>query len=38
MAQMRQMAGQVPPELKEAVELLLKRAEDRLATLTTGQK
>ena len=38
MDQMRQMAGQVPPEMKPAVELILKRAEERLAALTTGKK
>jgi predicted Zn-dependent peptidase len=33
-AQMRQMAEQVPPEVKPALELILKRAEERLAALT----
>jgi predicted Zn-dependent peptidase len=32
-AQMRQAAGQVPPEMKPALELILKRAEERLAAL-----
>ena len=30
MAQMQQMAGQVPPEMKPAFDLILKRAEERL--------
>ena len=38
LAQMRQMAGQVPPEMKPAVELVLKRAEERLAALEGGKK
>lgn len=38
LAQMRQMAEQVPPELKPAVELALKRAEERLAALESGKK
>jgi predicted Zn-dependent peptidase len=33
-AQMQQMAEKAPPEMKSAVELLLKRAEERLAALT----
>ena len=37
-AQMRQMAGQAPPEMKPAVELILKRAEERLASLQSGKK
>jgi hypothetical protein len=32
-AQMQQMAAQVPPEMKAALELILKRAEERLAAL-----
>ena len=35
---MQQMAGQVPPEMKPAVDLMLKRAEERLAALTSGKK
>jgi predicted Zn-dependent peptidase len=38
LAQMQQMAGQVPPEMKPAVDLMLKRAEERLAALTSGKK
>jgi predicted Zn-dependent peptidase len=33
-AQMREMADKAPPEMKPAVELMLKRAEERLAKLT----
>jgi predicted Zn-dependent peptidase len=36
--QMQQMASQAPPEMKPAVELILKRAEERLAALTSGKK
>ena len=38
MAQMRQMAAQVPPEMKPAVDLILRRAEERKAALATGKK
>ena len=38
MAQMRQMAGQAPPEMKPAVELILKRGEERKAALAAGKK
>ena len=38
LAQMQQMAGQVPPEMKPAVDLMLKRAEERLAALSSGKK
>jgi hypothetical protein len=38
LAQMQQMAGQVPPEMKPAVELMLKRAQERLAVLSSGKK
>jgi hypothetical protein len=37
-AQMQQMAGQVPPEMKPAMDLMLKRAEERLAALSSGKK
>jgi Peptidase M16 inactive domain len=37
-AQMQQMASQVPPEMKAAVELILKRAEERLNALTSEKK
>ena len=37
-AQMQQMASQVPPEMKPAIELILKRAEERLTALTSGKK
>ena len=35
--QLKAMAGQAPPDLKPAAELLLKRAEQRLAELTGGK-
>jgi hypothetical protein len=35
---MRQMAGQAPPEMKPALELMLKRAEERQAVLAGGGK
>jgi predicted Zn-dependent peptidase len=38
LAQMQQMAGQVPPEMKPAVDLMLKKAEERLAALMSGKK
>jgi predicted Zn-dependent peptidase len=37
-AQMQQMAGQAPPEMKPAVELILKRAQERLAALSSEKK
>ncbi len=37
-AQMQQMAAQVPPEMKPAVEFLLKRAQERLAALSSEKK
>lgn len=37
-AQMQQMAGQAPPEMKPAVDLMLKRAEERKAALSSGKK
>jgi predicted Zn-dependent peptidase len=37
-AQMQQMAGQVPPEMKAAVDLLMKRAQEKLATLQGEKK
>jgi predicted Zn-dependent peptidase len=38
MAQMKAMGGQAPPEFKPAIELLLKKAEERLAVLESGKK
>ena len=35
---MQQMAGQVPPEMKPAFEIVLKRASDRLAALASAAK
>jgi predicted Zn-dependent peptidase len=37
-AQMQQMASQAPPDMKPAIELILKRAEERLNALTSGKK
>jgi len=37
-AQMQQMAAQAPPEMKGAVDLILKRAQERLAALESGKK
>jgi hypothetical protein len=37
-AQMRQMAGQVPPEMKAALDIVLKRAEERLSALSSEKK
>jgi predicted Zn-dependent peptidase len=37
-AQMQQMAGQAPPEMKPAVDVLLKRAEERLRALSSEKK
>jgi predicted Zn-dependent peptidase len=37
-AQMQAMAGQAPPEVKPALELILKRAQERLAALEGGKK
>lgn len=38
MARMQAMAGQAPPEMKAALELVLKRANERLAALEAGKK
>jgi predicted Zn-dependent peptidase len=38
MVQMKTMAGQAPPEFKPGIDLLLKKAEERLATLESGKK
>ncbi len=38
MGQMKAMAGQAPPEFKPGIDLLLKKAEERLATLESGKK
>ena len=35
---MQQMAGQVPPEMKPAFEIVLKKASDRLAALAAAAK
>jgi predicted Zn-dependent peptidase len=37
-AQMTEAQGQVPPEMKPALDLLLKRAQERLAAVEGGQK
>jgi predicted Zn-dependent peptidase len=37
-AQMQQMAGQVPPEMKAALDLILKRAQERLSALSSEKK
>jgi len=37
-AQMQQMSAQVPPEMKPAVEVLLKRAQERLSALSSEKK
>ncbi len=37
-AQMQQMVGQVPAEMKPALELILKRAEERLLALSSEKK
>jgi len=37
-AQLQQMSAQVPPEMKPAVELLLKRAQERLSALSSEKK
>ena len=37
-ARMQEMAGQAPPEMRPAVELILKRAQQRLDALTSGNK
>ncbi len=37
-AQMQQMSAQVPPEMKPAVEFLLKRAQERLSALSSERK
>jgi predicted Zn-dependent peptidase len=38
MEHMRTMAGQAPPEFKPGIDLLLKKAEERLAALEGGKK
>jgi hypothetical protein len=37
-ARMQAMAGQAPPEMKPALDLVLKRAQERLAALEAGKK
>ena len=37
-ARMQAAAGQAPPEMKGAIELILKRAQERLAALESGKK
>ena len=37
-AQMQQAAGQAPPEMKPAIDLILKRATERLETLAAGSE
>jgi len=37
-AQMQQMAGQAPPEMKPALDLILKRAQERLTALASEKK
>jgi predicted Zn-dependent peptidase len=37
-ARMQAAAGQAPPEMKAAIELLVKRAQERLAALESGKK
>jgi len=37
-AQMQQMAGQVPPEMKAALDIVLKRAQERLSALSSEKK
>jgi hypothetical protein len=36
-ARMQAAAGQAPPEMKAAIELLVKRAQERLAALESGK-
>ena len=38
LTQMKTMAGQAPPEFKPGIDLLLKKAEERLAVLEGGKK
>ena len=38
MTQMKTMAGQAPPEFKPGIDLLLKKASERLAVLEGGKK
>ena len=38
MEQMKAAAGQAPPEFKPGIELLMKKAEARLAELESGKK
>jgi predicted Zn-dependent peptidase len=38
MEQMKTMAGQAPPEFKPGIDLLLKKADERLAVLESGKK
>jgi hypothetical protein len=37
-SRMQAAAGQAPPEMKAAIELILKRAQERLAALESGKK
>ena len=37
-AQMQQMAGQAPPEMKPALDIVLKRAQERLTALSSEKK
>ncbi|PYQ20206.1 MAG: hypothetical protein DMF81_19320 [Acidobacteria bacterium] len=37
-ARMQAAAAQAPPEMKPAIELILKRAQERLAVLESGKK
>ena len=37
-AQMQQMAGQAPPEMKPALDILLKRSQERLTVLSSEKK
>ena len=37
-AQMQQMAGQVPPEMKAALDIVVKRAQERLTALSSEKK
>jgi hypothetical protein len=37
-ARMQEDAGQAPPEMKPAIDLIVKRAQERLAALESGKK
>jgi hypothetical protein len=37
-ARMQEGAGQAPPEMKAAIDLIVKRAQERLAALESGKK